>query len=440
MRIAVIGAGIAGLGCSHALISRARESGNPPPHVTLYEAAPRLGGHANTVDVALDGTSYPVDTGFLVFNHRTYPNLLRLFDELGVPTAASDMSFSASVPVAGAFGTRRLEWSGSSLDTVFAQRRNLVSPAFLGMLADLLRFNRQATRIAASDAPAYGLSLGEFLDLHRYGVAFRDWYLLPMAAAIWSCPVSTMLAYPVQTFVRFCHNHGLLQVADRPRWFTVRGGARQYVQKIATRLPDVRVDEPVHVVTRTPSGQVRVASRHGVALYDHVVLACHSDQSRRLLRDADADERALLSAVGYQPNRAVLHTDARLMPADRRVWSAWNYLSDSAVAGGAARVSVTYLLNRLQPLPFTTPLLVSLNPLREPDPASVIAEFDYAHPVFDAAAIGAQLRLPSIQGRSGVWFAGAWTGYGFHEDGLKSGLAVAGALHALGARPRRLAA
>jgi predicted NAD/FAD-binding protein len=439
MRIAVVGAGIAGLGCSYALLAHARASGAPQPHVTLYEAAPRLGGHTNTVDVTLDGTRHPVDTGFLVFNHRTYPNLLRLFDELGVPTTASDMSFSASVPVAGPFGTRRLEWSGSSLDTVFAQRRNLASPAFLGMLSDLLRFNRQASRIATRAAPAYGLSLGEFLDLHRYGVPFRDWYLLPMAAAIWSCPVATMLAYPVQTFVRFCHNHGLLQVAGRPQWFTVRGGARQYVQKIAARLPDVRVNEPVHAVSRTPSGPVRVASRHGAALYDHVVLACHSDQARRLLRDADADERAVLSAVGYQPNRALLHTDTRLMPADRKVWSAWNYLSDGA-ADGATRVSVTYLLNRLQPLPFTTPLFVSLNPLREPDPASVIAGFDYAHPVFDAAAIDAQLRLPSVQGRGGVWFAGAWTGYGFHEDGLKSGLAVAGALNALAVGPRRMAA
>ena len=415
MRIAVIGSGISGLGCAHALRSDA--------HVTLYEAEPRLGGHTNTVDVTLDGMTYPVDTGFLVYNERTYPNLIRLFGELGVPTAKSDMSFAVSV----LHGRRRIEWSGTDLNGVFAQRRNLASPRFLAMLRDILRFNAQATRLAnGQEAADPTLALGEFLDLHRYGEPFRQWYLLPMAAAIWSCPIETMLAYPVTTFVRFCHNHGLLQVNDRPQWFTVRGGARQYVRRIAAELHEVRTADPVIEVRRdAASRRVIVRSRSGSALFDHVVMACHSDQAQRLLVDADSSERGVISNVGYQPNRAVLHTDARLMPALRRVWSSWNYISDGAPTPS---VSVTYLLNKLQPLPFETPLLLSLNPTTEPQADSVIAEFDYTHPVFDRKAIEAQQRLPGVQGRRSVWFAGAWTGYGFHEDGLKSGLAVSAAI------------
>jgi predicted NAD/FAD-binding protein len=428
MKIAIVGAGIAGLGCAHVL---AREHA-----VTVYEAAPRLGGHTNTVDVTVDGIDYAVDTGFLVYNERTYPNLIRLFGELDVPVAKSDMSFSVSVPL-GPRG-RRLEWGGADLDTVFAQRRNLMSPRFIRMLRDLLRFNRQATAVALGHEPGGDLTLGEFLDRHRYGAEFRQWYLLPMAGAIWSCPLATMLAYPAATFVRFCHNHGLLQVNDRPQWFTVAGGARQYVRKIAAGLSDVRLDDAAIEVTRQPGAhRVTVRSRRGAESFDHVVLACHSDQSLPMLTDADAGERSVLSDVRYQPNRAILHTDARLLPQSRKVWSAWNYVSDG---GADPAVAVTYLLNKLQPLPFKSPVLVSLNPLVEPRAETVIAEFDYAHPVFDSAAIRAQKRLADVQGRRRVWFAGAWTGYGFHEDGLKSGLAVAEALRALGRQAARLAA
>jgi len=413
MQIAIIGGGIAGLGCAHALA--------PEHEVTLYESEPRLGGHTNTVDVTLDGTCFPVDTGFLVFNERTYPNLIRLLADLGVPTARSDMSFSVSLPLAG----RQLEWSGSSLDTVFAQRRNLASPAFLSMLRDLLRFNRQATQLASGQRADDGaaLTLGAFLEHHGYGQPFRDWYLLPMAGAIWSCPIETMLAYPAATFIRFCHNHGLLQVNDRPG------------------LPNVRVDDPVLEVKRNRAlSKVMVRSRHGSAAYDQVVLACHSDQSLRLLVDASDEERSVVSAVAYQPNRAILHTDTRLLPRSRKVWSAWNYQSDGGSLAAGPNLAVTYLLNKLQPLPFRTPVLVSLNPFVEPDPAQVLAEFDYAHPVFDRAAIEAQRRLPQVQGRDQVWYAGAWTGFGFHEDGLKSGLAVAEAIRARAKRPLPLAA
>jgi predicted NAD/FAD-binding protein len=430
LKIAIVGAGISGLGCAHVL---AREHA-----VTLYEAEPRLGGHTNTVDVTLDGLTHPVDTGFLVYNERTYPNLIRLFAELGVPTAKSDMSFSVSVPMGAGGSGRRLEWAGASLDTVFAQRRNLLSPPFLSMLGDLLRFNRQATAVAQGRMTCGDLTLGQFLDRNRYGTPFRRWYLLPMAGAIWSCPLETMLAYPAATFIRFCHNHGLLQVNNRPQWFTVAGGARQYVQRIAAGLADVRVGEPVLEVTRQAAGsKVAVRSRSGVESYDHVVLASHSDQSRRLLSDADANELGVIGSVGYQRNRAILHTDARLMPQSLECWSAWNYLSSG---GAEPDVAVTYLLNKLQPLPFSTPVFVSLNPLIEPRADQVIAEFDYAHPVFDSAAIRAQKRLPEVQGRRHVWFAGAWTGYGFHEDGLKSGLAVAEAIGALGRQSSRMAA
>ena len=431
MKVAIVGSGISGLGCAHALLGER-------PHgiqVTLFEAERRLGGHTNTVDVRLDGIEHPVDTGFLVFNERTYPNLIRLFADLGVPTAKSDMSFAVSVPTAGG---RRVEWAGTDLAGVFAQRRNLASPRFLGMLADIVRFNRQATRIAQGAEAAGEQTLGDFLDRHRYGENFRRWYLLPMAAAIWSCPMRTMLAYPLATFLRFCHNHGLLQVNDRPQWHTVAGGARQYVQKIAAGLTDLRLGTPVLEVRRNEAaGKVSVRTKRGMETFDHVVLACHSDQSATLLADADDAERRLLAAARYQPNRAVLHTDPRLMPQLRRVWSSWNYLSDG---GADPAVSVTYLLNKLQPLPFRTPVFVSLNPIVEPAPETVIGEFEYSHPIFDARMIEAQKHLPQAQGRRRVWLAGAWTGYGFHEDGLKSGLAVAGALTALGRTAQRLAA
>jgi uncharacterized protein len=420
LRVAVVGGGIAGLAAAHRLAPRHR--------VTLFEANGRVGGHANTVDVTLDGISHPVDTGFLVFNERTYPNLIGLFAELGVPTAKSEMSFSVSV------GPHAFEWCGSDLASLFAQPSNALSPRFWSMLADILRFNRQATALALAQLDRRSgtdgaMPLGEWLDRHRYGRPFRDRYLLPMAAAIWSCPMPTMLAFPVCAFATFCHNHGLLQIADRPQWHTVQGGARQYVERIVAGLDDVRVATPVRAVLRDAGSSVTVVTDGGPDAFDQVVLACHSDQSLGLLADADPLERRLLSAVPYQPNHAWLHTDTALMPKRRRAWAAWNCLSDGDRASPA--VAVTYWLNRLQPLPFQQPVLVTLNPPTPPRAGRTIAAFDYQHPAFDLAAIAAQRQLPAIQGRRRTWFAGAWTGYGFHEDGLKSGLSVAAGIDAL---------
>jgi uncharacterized protein len=423
MKVAVIGAGISGLSCAYRLVQGGAE-------VSLYEAGPYFGGHSNTVDVTLDGLTFGVDTGFLVFNDRTYPNLIALFAELGVDTVASDMSFSVKLPLGEQAGARMLEWAGSNLDTVFAQRGNLLRPRFLRMLRDILRFNRHATELALA-GPMPAQSLGQFLDDHGYSAQFRAWYLLPMAACIWSCPSNQMLAFPVATFIRFCHNHGLLQVSGRPQWRTVRGGSRNYVNKLLAAIPGKRLATPVTSVSRAEGGgalSVRVATADGAAYYDQVVLACHSDQSLALLADASAEVRSVLAAVRYQPNRAVLHTDARCLPSNRKAWSAWNYQSTAAATPD---VCEHYLLNQLQPLPCTTPVIVSLNPIDEPDPAQVLASFEYAHPVFDEGAIAAQARLRALQGSRNTWFAGAWTGYGFHEDGLKSGLEAAGALTAL---------
>jgi predicted NAD/FAD-binding protein len=419
MKIAIIGSGISGLGAAHALRGKA--------DISLFEAADYYGGHTHTVDLTLPGNAGPVthgvDTGFLVFNERTYPQLIKLFDDLQVPTKRSDMSFSVQVP--GAHGRAPLEWSGSSLNTVFAQRSNLLNPRFLRMLRDVTRFNRLATDIAKRGAEAELMQpLAGFLDANRLSAEFRDWYFLPMLGCIWSCPTDQMLQFPVATMIRFCHNHGLLQITDRPQWWTVVGGARTYVNKITASISDKRLNTPVLQVTRNAQN-VTIHTKGQSESFDKVILATHSDQSLAMLGDANRLERETLGAIRYQANRAVLHTDTSVLPSKRRAWAAWNYQRSSDARQDAAQVCLHYLINMLQPVPFTQPVVVSLNPVVEIDPSQVHASFDYAHPVFDVAAIRAQRQVDALQGQNNTYFCGAWTGYGFHEDGLKSGLAVA---------------
>ncbi|MGA2551872.1 MAG: FAD-dependent oxidoreductase [Burkholderiaceae bacterium] len=432
MKIAVIGSGISGLACAWRLSTE--------HEVTLYESQGYLGGHTHTVDATVDGTTYPVDTGFLVFNERTYPTLIDLFARLKIPTAAAEMSFSVTFLKQG---ERALEWAGTNLNSVFAQRRNLAKPSFLTMLRDIVRFNAVASRLALEPVPnGDARTLGEFLKAERYSKAFQDWYLLPMAAAIWSCSLAQMSRYPLMSFVRFCHNHGLLQIAHRPQWYTVRGGAREYVKKLAQGISSIRLGEGASRIERNEAlGRVMVASPSGTAAYHRAVLACHPDQSLQLLADPSPVEALVLGAISYQPNRAVLHTDQTVLPKQRRAWAAWNYQCQSGGTESDTRATcVHYLINRLQPIPFKRPVIVSLNPFREPRPETVIGRYDYRHPVFDDAALDAQRHLAQLQGQRNTWFAGAWTGYGFHEDGLKSGLAAAEAILQSTAQPTALAA
>ena len=434
MKVAIVGSGISGLAAAHRLRQHA--------HVTLFEAGSYFGGHTHTVDLTLptpQGTqSWGVDTGFLVFNERTYPQLIALLAELNVETAPSDMSFSVQVP--GARGTEPLEWSGSNLATVFAQKRNLLSPRFLGMLSDLLRFNRLCTRLAVEGKDAELTEpLRAFLERHRFGNAFRDWYFLPMLGCIWSCPTDQMLQFPVATMIRFCHNHGLLQVNDRPQWHTVVGGARHYVEKIVAGIPDARLNTPVRQIERDAAG-VTLHTDRGSERFDHVVLAAHSDQSLAMLRQPSKAEVEVLGAIRYQPNLAVLHTDTSVLPSRPAAWAAWNYERAADDQKESSRVCLHYLLNKLQPMPFDQPIVESLNPVRPIARHQILAEFEYSHPVFDLAAIEAQRRVPELQGEHHTWYCGAWTGYGFHEDGLKSGLAAADALLAHTRQARKAAA
>ncbi|MBC7624741.1 MAG: FAD-dependent oxidoreductase [Aeromicrobium sp.] len=427
MKIAVVGAGISGLSCAWLLAKHS--SGPTAPQITLFEKNDYLGGHTNTIDVNVEGKDFPVDTGFLVFNEWTYPNFIPMMQHLGVETAASDMSFG--IKLTEASGRSRLEWCGSDdISTVFAQPSNLFKPAFLGMLADLFRFNRAATHMAEHKATLSG-TLGEYLDQHQYGRAFRDWYLVPMAACIWSTPTKQIDHFPLATFITFCANHGLISVNNRPKWRTIKGGARNYVEKIRSHLSDIRLNAKIHAVKRSPDG-VMITTAQGEEAFDHVVMACHTDESLALLADVTTEERCVLEAIRYLPNTAVLHTDRRQLPDRTRAWASWNYHAEyhSQASRNDSPVSLTYLLNKLQPLPVTSPVMVTMNPLQSIDPAKVIKTISYDHPLFLPESVGAKRDLRKLQGTNNTWFAGAWTRYGFHEDGLMSGIAVARALGA----------
>lgn len=409
MRIAVVGSGIGGLSAAW-LLSRRHE-------VVLYEANDYLGGHADTHRIELDGRALDVDTGFIVHNPAHYPLLTRMFDELGVESQQTTMSFSVQDAASG------LEYNATSLDALFCQRRNLASPRFWGMLRDLARFYRDAPALLEGEAP--GPTLGEYLAAGRYGSAFRDLHLVPMASALWSSPAAAILEFPAGYLVRFMANHQMLQVAGRPQWRVVRGGSRRYVEALAARWKlRKRLSTPVRGVVRNAHAAI-VRCDEGSERFDQVVLACHSDQALALLDDASDPERDILGAIRYQANEAVLHTDARLLPRSRKAWAAWNAW---VPADHAQACTVSYCMNLLQGLPGDTPLVVTLNRTRDIDPARILARREYRHPVHDHAAVAAQARKREIQGANRTWFAGAYWGWGFHEDGMRSGVEVANAL------------
>lgn len=450
-KVAIVGAGISGLGCAYALQK------SSDMHITLFEGGNHIGGHSNTVDieVPIKNGLIPcsVDTGFLVFNRKTYPRLTRLFEELKVPLALSEMSFSVSI-------NQSIEWSGDNINTLFGQRLNLARPAFWSMVRDIVRFNQLATQFALQyqnsphSANTKNLqSIASFLDEHRFNKAFREWYFLPMIGAIWSCPTKQMLDFPIETMIRFCHNHGLLQIQNRPQWLTVKGGSKQYVRRILDAMNPERVKlirdavQKINVPhSKSGDHRIELISARGVQYFDEVVMACHSDQSLRLLHGIDEFDRSLLASIPYQENYAILHHDSSVLPKTRRCWAAWNYKtfgsSSSHVNADSHSVSVDYLINKLQPLPFALDeqaIIVSLNPLTEPKPEKIFAKISYAHPLFDSKAIAAQKNVSLIQGKAGIWYCGAWTGYGFHEDGLRSGELVAAdliaSIHSPLARP-----
>lgn len=406
-RIAVVGSGITGLSAAW-LLSTAHD-------VTLFEADDRIGGHSNTVEAPTPSAPVAVDTGFIVYNADNYPNLVGLFEHFRVPTKPAHMSFAVSIDD-GAF-----EYSSHGIPALFSQKRNWVSPKFWRMISDLLRFQKQAPR-DLPEMEASGESLDAYLARKGYGRLFRDGHLLPQAAAIWSSTMDQMTAYPAASFVRFYMNHNLLTYDLKPTWRTVDGGSREYVSRLHAAFAGRTVlNAGIAGVSRDAKGATIRFGDGRSERFDAVVLATHSDQALRLLDQPTSEERRLLGAIRYRPNRAILHRDISAMPRRRKAWAAWTHkgYSDRAGEGG-----VTYWMNELQSLP-GPPLFVSLNPAVEPDPSLVLGQWDYEHPVFDQAAVAAQSQLWSLQGEGGVWFAGAWFGSGFHEDGLQAGLAVA---------------
>lgn len=409
LKIAVVGTGISGLSAAWLLSQR--------HDVTVYEQAERVGGHSNTVRASINGRDVPVDTGFIVFNPLTYPNLTALFAHLQVPTEPATMSFGVSLDDGG------FEYSGSGLSGLFGQPRNIARRQFWAMLADLVRFYRHAPRDVAM-IHSERMSLGEYLTAGNYSEAFRDLHILPMAGAIWSATPAQMLQYPVASFVRFYDNHGLLKLHNRPPWQTVVGGSRTYVERLTRSLPDrIRTDSAVVSVRRTATDAIVTDAAGRAERFDHVVIAAHADQALAMLADPSSAERDLLGAFRYSRNLAVLHTDDSFMPKRRAVWSSWNYLG----AGQPDRdaVCVTYWMNSLQPLATDTPVFVTLNPPRPPRSGTLLHSEVYDHPIFDSKAMAAQRRLWTLQGKGRTWFCGAHFGAGFHEDGLQAGLAVA---------------
>jgi predicted NAD/FAD-binding protein len=416
LRIAVVGSGVAGLGAAHLL---SQQHG-----VDLFEAEQVLGGHAHTVDIVVDETPLTADVGFMVFNHVTYPNLVGMFERFSVPEQDAEMTFSVHCDDPG------VEWKGQDLNTFFAQRSNLVSASHWGLLFDIVRLSTLADRYR-DDAALRDVTLGEFLKREHFGRGFTERYVVPMVSAIWSAPPGKMLDFPAATFVRFFDNHRMLRVTDLvditegAHWRSVPGGSRRYVEKLAAEVSgDTFTGTPVQRVTRTDDGVVLTLPDGTARSYDQVVMATHGEPTLGLLEDPTGHEREVLGAFPYQPNRCVLHTDESFLPKRELARAAWNYYAAECRLD-STELSVTYYLNKLQRLAVPTPVMVTVNPPHEVDPAHVLAEFAFEHPLFDQAALAAQSRIPDIQGIDRIWYAGAWQRYGFHEDGLWSAVRVA---------------
>jgi len=407
VRIAIIGSGISGLTSAYLL--------DKHHDITLYEKENRLGGHAHTRAVQVNGKTIHVDIGFIVFNHRNYPNLTGLFKHLDIDTSPSDMSFGVSIDRAW------LEYGTPELRKLFAQKRNLFRPQFLGLLKDILRFNSQAHQYI--DSPEK--TLGQVLDELKMGEWFRQYFILPMGGAIWSTPLLNMEDFPASTFIRFFKNHGLLTTNDQPQWHTVKGGSINYVDTISHAFKEkVKTSCPVESVTREKD-HLLVKDRAGASeKYDHVIFACHSDQALKILQNPHEDERNILSNISYKTNELILHTDKNFMPKRRAAWTSWSYLSEERL-DRTKNMSLTYWMNNLQPLDTDTDIFVTLNPHKKPAKESILHEAVFEHPIFDQDAITAQSLITSIQGKDRVHYCGAWQRYGFHEDGCLSAVNVA---------------
>ena len=420
MKIAIIGAGVSGLTAAYRL--------QPKHEITLYEANDYLGGHANTVEVDWQGERQVIDTGFIVFNDWTYPKFIELLDELQIPSHETSMSFSVRCDAAN------LEYNGSSLNGLFAQRRNLLRPSFYRMLRDIMRFNRDAPALVMKGSVLDETPVGEFLTRHRYSREFADHYLLPMGAAIWSCPLGTFAQFPIRFIIEFFQNHGLLSVRHRPTWRTIQGGSREYVARMAKRFSDrVRLSTPIRKVQRSASEVIVTPANGPPEHFDHVVFACHSDQAWRMLDDPTATEQAVLAEFPYERNIAVLHTDEAVLPQRRRAWASWNYRLTGHSSQPAA--TVTYQMNMLQHLQSQQTYNVTLNSEADIDPAKVLRRFEYHHPIFTVRRAAAQSRHQELIDVNRSSFCGAYWGNGFHEDGVVSALRVCDALLSAGSVP-----
>jgi predicted NAD/FAD-binding protein len=407
-KIAIVGSGISGLGLAY--IAQANGC-----LVTLFEQNDYFGGHSNTIDIKLDNKLHPVDTGFLVHNKITYPNLIQLFDLLKVNIVDSDMSLSIKVE------DQNFEWGGTNLNTVFGQRRNLLRPSYYLFLNEIIKFNKRSHEFLEWASEDKNRTLKDLLDHFKFSSKIRDWYIIPMAAAIWSTPANKILDFPAHTFLTFSINHHLLQVNDRPTWRTIKGGSRTYVEKIVAGIEDKRLKTKVESVIYREGKVFITTLNQADEEFDYVVFASHADQTLKLIKNITPGQSAVLSNFLYEKNIAYVHSDESFLPKRKLLWSAWNYTSSPK----ATSVSVSYLLNKLQPIETHVPIIVTLNPHKNVDPTKTYRIIEYTHPLFDTKAINAQEKISSIQGINQMYFAGAWGGYGFHEDGLKSAVMVA---------------